>query len=740
MALSASHSRRRDKPILSCNFCRGHKLRCDRQSPCSSCVRRGKHAECTYSTSEQERKDAIDYRPYARNQQARQRVARLENLVTEMREMEHRSRQPSDDRSLSSELLNNPVPPLAPLDDNTIGSMGNLSLTDNHEVYVGSSHWVTILEDIRLLKDELSDEYSDGTTSQESASLSAGLMGRPPPTRVSLLTSITCLPKEQILAMIPPRKVTDRHVSHFFNTFDLAPIILHRRKFLAEYATFWVNPSAAPIMWVGLLFSVLSMSVFLQQQDVGALGFSAVESQDMLETYRNLTIHCLVAGDYLQPNRYTIETLTLHFAVDQNVNHDTYIGNWVLIGVVIRIALRMGLHRDPSHWPNIRPLQAELRRRIWISLYQMDFFTSTQIGLPRIIKDSQCDTRPPAHLFDDDIGFEHDEIPPQRPFTDPSTLLYIIQRNTIIKVAAEIYDATEATLPSSATIVALGNKLEMAVDALPTWLKYTSLETSIADSPVTIAHQMTLDVLIHKAFYLLYRRSFVKGSVGGESTKANELCIRAALAILEHQRRMSEETQPGGLLFGIRWKVVSSLNHEFLQATMMLCFALNRFKEGRVSATNSCNLYRHDDILKALNTAKSLWEKISNQSVEARRAAKAITTVLKQDLDKSSAPNLSATDTREFASVLDQPIGIDPSVGFFDQMPGIAAQSYPDSFDYGQHMAMDPSFFAINYDVAAFGGSLDDFNFLTEHAEENRAGCSEAVLAASDSLYPDTTT
>lgn len=490
-------------------------------------------------------------------------------------------------------------------------------------------------------------------------------------------------------------------------------------------------------MWVGLLFGVMSMSAFLQQQDVGALGLSAVESQDMLETYRTLTIHCLVAGDYLRPSSYTIETLTLHFVVDQNVNVDTYIGNWILIGVVIRIAMRMGLHRDPSHWPNIRPLQAELRRRIWITLYQMDFFTSTQVGLPRIIKDSQCDALPPAHLFDHDIGFEHDELPPERPLTDPTPLLYTIQRNTIIKVAAEIYDATEAAPPSSATIAALGAKLERAVDAIPAWLKYRSLETSIADNPVTILHRMFLDILIHKAVYLLHRRSFVKGSVGEESTKSNELCIKAALAILEHQRRMSEETQPGGLMFGNRWKVASTTNHEFLQATMMLCFALSRFNEGHVCTTISSALHRRDDILEALTIAESLWEKNANRSVEARRAAKAITTVLKQDLDKSSVPTLTASDGEDFALVLDQSTNVGHSIGFFEQMSGVAAQSYFGSFDYGQNMALDPFLFAIDDNVAAFGSMLDDF--VTEHIEENRAGRAEAVSAVPKSLYSDTT-
>lgn len=74
---------------------------------------------------------------------------------------------------------------------------------------------------IRQLKDELSDEFSDSVTSPESTLIATdtGLST----TRMSLLTSVACLPKEQILAMMPSRKVVDRCVSHFFNMFDFAP-------------------------------------------------------------------------------------------------------------------------------------------------------------------------------------------------------------------------------------------------------------------------------------------------------------------------------------------------------------------------------------------------------------------------------------------------------------------------------------------------------------------------------------
>lgn len=61
--------------------------------------------------------------------------------------MAQSSHQPPGDGALQSAPPNDTAPPLAPggqgLDD-----MGKLSLTDDHAIYTGSSHWVTILEDV----------------------------------------------------------------------------------------------------------------------------------------------------------------------------------------------------------------------------------------------------------------------------------------------------------------------------------------------------------------------------------------------------------------------------------------------------------------------------------------------------------------------------------------------------------------------------------------------------------------
>ncbi|BDD63978.1 hypothetical protein MAP00_008829 [Monascus purpureus] len=183
-----------------------------------------------------------------------------------------------------------------------------------------------------------------------------------------------------------------------------------------------------------------------------------------------------------------------------------------------RLALRIGLHRDPFHWPNILPLEAEFRRRLWITLYHMDFCTNTQVRLPRIINDSQCDAQPPANLSDDGLSFKRHEVPPERPLTDPTPLSHLIQRQTINKVAAEMCDAAEAGPQSSATDEVLSAKVDRAINSIPEQSKYRSLETSIADNPATILHRIFIDILINKAVYLLHRRGFMKGSVEEETT------------------------------------------------------------------------------------------------------------------------------------------------------------------------------------------------------------------------------
>lgn len=105
-----------------------------------------------YLTPEQERRNAIDYRPHARSQNARQRVERLEKTVNQlrgqMRTVELTSNRaygsltlPSDPSQGSTSAVNQP-------DRQLTENMGKLNMTGDYAVYTGSTHWITILEDV----------------------------------------------------------------------------------------------------------------------------------------------------------------------------------------------------------------------------------------------------------------------------------------------------------------------------------------------------------------------------------------------------------------------------------------------------------------------------------------------------------------------------------------------------------------------------------------------------------------
>jgi hypothetical protein len=69
-----------------------------------------------------------------------------------MRDMEQKSRLPVDKMEVTDEAHKDENLGIQrdSSDGHVLDSVGKLSLTDNDAVYIGSSHWVTILEEVSL--------------------------------------------------------------------------------------------------------------------------------------------------------------------------------------------------------------------------------------------------------------------------------------------------------------------------------------------------------------------------------------------------------------------------------------------------------------------------------------------------------------------------------------------------------------------------------------------------------------
>lgn len=71
------------------------------------------------------------------------------------------------------------------------------------------------------------------------------------------------------------------------------------------------------------------------------------------------------------------------------------------IGVALRSALRLGLHRSVA--ANFNPIERELRKRIFWVIRRMDVYVSVMLGLPQMLSDDDVDQEYPFDIDDEFI-------------------------------------------------------------------------------------------------------------------------------------------------------------------------------------------------------------------------------------------------------------------------------------------------------------------------------------------------
>ena len=80
----------------------------------------------------------------------------------------------------------------------------------------------------------------------------------------------------------------------------------------------------------------------------------------------------LLAGRYSAGRPYAVEAVLVHAQCKYMQKNDINADSWMMMGISVRLALRMGYHRDPRHLPNISPFEGEMRRRTFYMIETLD--------------------------------------------------------------------------------------------------------------------------------------------------------------------------------------------------------------------------------------------------------------------------------------------------------------------------------------------------------------------------------
>jgi hypothetical protein len=401
-------------------------------------------------------------------------------------------------------------------------------------------------------------------------------------------------------------------------------------------------------MWLALLYAVLAIGArFIPSNTVT---HTSPFTNDPMHTarmnfYREKVVQALILANYTKCPPYTVEACLVYFGSEFARSSDAQFSMWVLIGMIIRVALRMGYHREPSKFANISVFHAELRRRTWLVILSIDLVSSSQVGLPRMIQPFMYDTQEPRNVAEDALFEGMTALPPSLPEIELTPLLYSIVTTRVRTVHARVMDLMNATSqPPYREIMNLDAVLRHVYDKLPDSCKAMATEEfDLAADPSSL-RRLYLGLSFLKAELMLHRPYHLPGRTDARYEYSRRVCLNAASEMLEFQQKLDAEIQPGGKLwspgwqiFTMSWYMSSVVAQDFLLATTVLILDLDEDLTAAApansgAATSGLKLDRgpptRERIIELLIDAQKIWNKASRRSHEARKVAEAIRLVL----------------------------------------------------------------------------------------------------------------
>lgn len=285
---------------------------------------------------------------------------------------------------------------------------------------------------------------------------------------------------------------------------------------------------------------MICLAIITSETSETSFGNGAEQVSVQVDLYRENVARCLVLGEYTKPGPYVLETIVHYVYVEFLLTPDAGNDLWSLLALEVNTAMRMGYHREPSHFPGLTPLQGEMRRRLWAIVLQGDILISSQMGMPRMVSESQCDTDEPRNLNDADLTTQSTELPPSRPETEYTTSTGVIARRRLLVVLGSISDLNARVKGCTYDdVMRVDRTLHQAVATLPQPLQMKAITASITDPPQLIMARLFLSHLIYRGQLLLHQRFLhLQPSSSDEDSYAysRTACLDASLGSLQLQK------------------------------------------------------------------------------------------------------------------------------------------------------------------------------------------------------------
>ena len=307
------------------------------------------------------------------------------------------------------------------------------------------------------------------------------------------------------------------------------------------------------------------------------------------------------------------------------------------IGVALRSAMRMGLHR--SFKDSFQPIEAETRKRVFWVIRKMDIFVGAMLGLPQTLSDDDVDQDFPTET--DDIYITDTGIT-RMPSGETALVAASNANFRLIKVVSKIIrhiypikgfhnkeqSPSKAYSVSYATIREIENDLQGWMEDLPTIFKPGGEEAPTHFLRFVTDHLTRLQLLsfpsarIQQLLRMSYAHTqmmlyrpflhYVASKMQSRLTNQRSYaCAAACVSVSRNIIHITSEMQRRGLLVGSYWFIMYTT---FFAILSLVFFAL----ENPASATS-------EDVMRDAKEGKETLAKLAKRSMAADRCTATLT-------------------------------------------------------------------------------------------------------------------
>lgn len=228
-------------------------------------------------------------------------------------------------------------------------------------------------------------------------------------------TTLSTIDSTSLFSLLPTRDIVEALVTDYLTYIEPTHRVFHITSFHRELDAVWEQEPANIQATVLVQLLLILASAWIFHKDAGNI--SADGKSLTGDTAKNWIRQC---ESWLQNNCCkrpgpAIFRIRCLFIIARDTNATRKSETWAETGSLIKLAMSSGYHREPDcQLAKISGFNREMRRRLWVTMVELDLQASLYRGMPPTIQQDDFDSIMPSNYNDEDISQEG-ELPQPSP-------------------------------------------------------------------------------------------------------------------------------------------------------------------------------------------------------------------------------------------------------------------------------------------------------------------------------------